>query len=426
MPTGFASAVRGMEMTDEHIDATAAILRSAFQEYISDPLRHADQQIDIAAHMFWEKIRHTPPFDSLENKVTIQLNGYSQPADIQGAATLLTQLLLRGASERAAIEFFAQKIEDNAADVWEITEFKGVKVEQIINLSDNCWIYPNSQVPDDQKRRSIFSRIAMPGKLFIGQTAAIVHRFNHSPIILDESDRDSIQIATARNNSLLESRWQVRENLRRAAIICSSSPIELGYTYTTTGELSIYSSSMMTAKDIDSGIMDDQLLDFESIREKLRLLSVMKNSGSLSVAIDRLSKSRYYDTREDSAIDLGIAVEALLMHGEQESKSEIGFKLGLRAGWLLGNTVDERVAVKKRVAALYGARSTAAHRGRLKPSKFDQPDADSLVLSLINTLLNRGDMPDWTSLTFGGQSVAGSAPSADTADGSISAQPFGP
>lgn len=122
-----------------------------------------------------------------------------------------------------------------------------------------------------------------------------------------------------------------------------------------------------------------------------------------------LGAIRFVDSRSRSkvlnrAIDLGMASELLLMfdNGKHDKRGEFRNKIGLRAGWLLGADVDERLEVSKNLMALYDARSSAVHMGKL-PKGFATkgPGYDNEVQNVILRLLHMGAYPDWSRLLFG-------------------------
>jgi hypothetical protein len=64
----------------------------------------------------------------------------------------------------------------------------------------------------------------------------------------------------------------------------------------------------------------------------------------------------------DSAIDLGIILESLFL---PDQGAELSYRLKMRAGKLLGQTVDERETLSRHFGKLYDIRSTAVHTGEL-------------------------------------------------------------
>ena len=391
-----------MSLTDSELD-TAAIRLIEATAQLQVQHRPDDWPWIFTLHSFWSHIKQIPPFNMLENKQALLANGSGWPVDVTGPSQFLIDSLRKGLNPRQTVQDFANEVEKNAVIIWEVTALLGAKVDTIVDFGNNCWLYPSSMLPDDHHRRHIFASKWPPQVPHEVDMAAIVQKIERSPYLVNKDDSETIKAHGKKNSSEVEGRSAFRDRIRSSILLSGAHAVELGWTYTTTERASIYSSSSMTG---GPNVNDDHLFptpfDVEACKSTLLTLAKMQNSKSLTVPIDRLGRSRVNRTREDSAIDLGVAMEALLMHGDSKANQEISFKLGTRAGWLLGTNVEDRMAVKKRVGNLYTARSRAAHGGTLMPNDFNQEDADALVKSLINAVLELGEMPDWIKLTFGG------------------------
>jgi hypothetical protein len=134
----------------------------------------------------------------------------------------------------------------------------------------------------------------------------------------------------------------------------------------------------------------------------------------IDTALFRLSETWGGWNLEERSIDPGISLEAVLMHLPGKPKgenNEISYKLGVRASWLVGATLDERLAMFKKVRRLYDFRSKAVHSGKIetKPEKWQALDEEielgiALTGRIIIALLARGAWPKWDELVLGGDS----------------------
>jgi hypothetical protein len=136
--------------------------------------------------------------------------------------------------------------------------------------------------------------------------------------------------------------------------------------------------------------------------------------GPIETSMARLAAAWGGRNRESRAVDLGIALESMLMFevgtGGREPSTEIRYKLGLRAAWLAGNEFADRESVFRSVRQLYDLRSQAAHAGRVSVSSNNWQAVNekieagiALTGQLIITLLSRGSWPDWNRLVLGGR-----------------------
>lgn len=124
--------------------------------------------------------------------------------------------------------------------------------------------------------------------------------------------------------------------------------------------------------------------------------------ASLRLALDRVSRSRSLNSDlADRALDLGLALEILTMHGER-NKSELNMRLSTRVALLLGGCPEERRSNLKAAKKLYDYRSAAAHTGRIETNFHeDQVALDRLVCRVASKIIDRGKFPVWQDIQIG-------------------------
>ena len=83
------------------------------------------------------------------------------------------------------------------------------------------------------------------------------------------------------------------------------------------------------------------------------------------IASERWRKSKTHQHYEDQMIDLCIVLESLYLSDISE-KSELSFRLRLRAAWFLGEDKDDRKRLLAVLKKIYDYRSTIVHGGELK------------------------------------------------------------
>jgi len=125
--------------------------------------------------------------------------------------------------------------------------------------------------------------------------------------------------------------------------------------------------------------------------------------------LDRLSLSGRRGRTVDRHLDVGIALEAVLAFGDQ-TKTDIGYRLRVRAARFLGGTLDERRGIAERVKKLYQRRSTIGHGEDLAKAKsleeaerrWQELTRDRvLVARVIMRALEKG-IPDWETFDLEG------------------------
>lgn len=127
---------------------------------------------------------------------------------------------------------------------------------------------------------------------------------------------------------------------------------------------------------------------------------------TLELAVSRLTSAIWRESGtfplQDRILDETIALE--IMYGL--SSNELTFKLAARAGHLLAEDTDERLAIYDRVVSLYTARSSIVHgdmrrkrkrRGTLDLHTIAHSGFD-LARQTLSRLLKQGEFPDWKKL----------------------------
>ncbi len=145
-------------------------------------------------------------------------------------------------------------------------------------------------------------------------------------------------------------------------------------------------------------------LDGESIAELFHRFEDLKPSEKnvMRVSLDRLNQALRRQNIVDKAIDLGIALEVMLLHGiGEKDRGELSYRSSIRGATFLGGRKPERLKTLKLLKDAYGLRSKAVHSGVLKKGKKGPPpeqvleDATSTCARIARKLIDRGSFPDW-------------------------------
>jgi hypothetical protein len=124
----------------------------------------------------------------------------------------------------------------------------------------------------------------------------------------------------------------------------------------------------------------------------------------LRISLQRLNLSRRRNSPVDRAIDLGIALESLLLH-DGTPDAQISFPFRLRGAWLLGQDGTSRRNYYKLFKELYELRCKAVHNGRFD-TKFSKKandllkKGDELCIGVIAWILEHKRMPNWEGLVL--------------------------
>lgn len=144
----------------------------------------------------------------------------------------------------------------------------------------------------------------------------------------------------------------------------------------------------------------------EDINRFLQLTGRVKKACLMASA--RLDFARRRITAGDSAIDLATAFEALLATNDE--RSEITYRLKLRAAIILGDSLEERENIFRQMGELYKLRSKVVH-GTLSTTSNSTDSATvqwatGVCSRLLTLVVRAGRMPDLQKLVLIGSSEA--------------------
>lgn len=350
------------------------------------------------------ELDHLYPFNLFNGKWFVNGNG-GGGCRLDGQIAVfqwITRRLFTGSTPEEIVAIAEDQILANSLNVWEITKVAGITVADIVELTNDAWLFPNKQLPDTPTKKSAFVEwISMIGQPIQTDTAALVRQFAASPIYIDANDdklRSELETSRMAEQT---ARSDFIHRLKYALLLQGNGPVEMEITYAATGEDNIIPAGSGTWSMLHSShIFQNQTPDVPQTLYWLRKIEEFNKPSAMYLAIERLGRARGGFDAVNKIIDLGMALEIALMHDDQNAKEEITAKTGLRAGWLLGTTPEERLAIKRSASKLYGARSKAVHTGKVD-AKLDLTTADQLVVSVLKKILDRGAFPEWDALVFG-------------------------
>lgn len=214
-------------------------------------------------------------------------------------------------------------------------------------------------------------------------SAGLSVRFEH-PVLYEASD--STKRATMHSAAVTPYRDAFQRAYRALlimGIVRPQPPALVGRVLLVSEDLpGTFSPSLSPHVEIDSAwpqldLTPSQYSEAAALYDALERLPEDRRDNML-MPLRRL-RSAMTETKDfaDAAIDLGIAFESMLVRGDETT--EVLYRLSMRGAAILGTTTAERVSLRKRLAAIYAMRSTAAHRGgvplRIKGSGGGDSDA---------------------------------------------------
>ena len=157
----------------------------------------------------------------------------------------------------------------------------------------------------------------------------------------------------------------------------------------------LFDHSLLWASDaqIDGSMVKDQYIKISQFEVGMR--EVLRH------AIDRLNLAKRRDNLVDRAIDLGISLEMLLLHGKNE-KTELSFRIAMHGATFVGGSSSEQQTNFAIIKRAYQLRSDGVHSGRLKSRDVEKAQTDinaaiNLATVVALKVLDLGRFPNWES-----------------------------
>jgi hypothetical protein len=311
--------------------------------------------------------------------------------------------LVAGDTPEDILAAFDHELAHNSATYLDVSPVFGVDINAICELAEGIRIIPASEVSPWWKPHPIHHWMALPnlptGTCYLTQSYRVEPAFEvQSGGSPGGQGSETSPVATERE--------RLRQQVRLACLLAGIGDVELPISMSVPDRKSLFvgGDGNIASRPIAAYPVVAFPTEATAVKRAFDQLAAFAEIESLTRAIDRLGRARLARNAVDQALELGIAAEIALMHGDPSGNTEITHKIGSRAAWLLGQNAEERATIFGEIKALYHARSKAVHEGTLpKKSKVDLSEADRLVTQVLNAIAARGRFPNWSNLTMGGK-----------------------
>lgn len=324
------------------------------------------------------------------------------------AEWLLAQSMTKSPNE--VVDAIARYIEMEFAPAWEILAVAGVEVTKPVELVDGIRLVPFGQVP---RSRVTDSLIGVPefipggsmgiSKLPVPGSALIVRRQQRPKVVPELPDPSENVTPHLQQATMLQI-------CKALTLIGPSSPAPLAHwihldDWTPLANVgqgwgaSVH--EFFPSKSFDLTSSADDLV--RTVKSYLDLPQDVRES--LDVAIDRLNLSLRRESDVDSAIELRVALEALLAKDLDEN-APVSYSIRIRGSYLASTKPDKRISAYENLNEVYKICSQAVHMGRFA-SKYEVNAREILSLGaeicaqLIRQVISVGRIPDWKRLVLG-------------------------
>ena len=337
----------------------------------------------------------------------VSFAGAGHALDPDVLPNVLLARVLRGESAEHAIAVARAFSKDGSSAAFWYGALAGVTVAAPCTLAEGLDIIPWTAVPSgaqkswlDDKRERAFAaplrptancaiRIALPRRPALFQTAmedgAMANMSDQPWFRAFERATDAIRcmtIVSAQPVAILASWAEPTENILQDFVGTSTQ------SYPDLSNPAVFGSSL-TAAPLDEIATADTFLRFSDFSGADR--------AALCTAIDRIGAALRWKTEVDKAIDLGIALEVLLLH-DLDDPGELTYRIGLRGAQFLGGDTAARLSNFRRLKKIYALRSKAVHKGTVEADEkaaSTLEDAVAISKAITRKLIANGRFPEW-------------------------------
>jgi hypothetical protein len=317
-------------------------------------------------------------------------------------------------------KLFCSLVETNSTPAIAVMAVTGVKADATIKLGEDIQLMPMTSVPDSIPRAEAL-RLTNRSHIRSPASTGLVTNFKYQPAFYwPDPDEDfrwpdkGFQIAWAAAKQCVNG---ALDDLREARMLLSL--LELNPTYlmawvqsknlsishSIVRHMLVHDGSDLLSREIPSYDFVIEENDVKQITDAFFGISALNRRKILRVPLDRLDRSIHENDFTDKVIDLGIALEALLLHEQKGDRCELKFRLGLRGAWLLGSDAEERVEIQRALGKVYQLRSDAVHVGKVERNDSNERVIEQgtvLCRRLIRKMIEAHGRIDWNTLVLGG------------------------
>ena len=347
-----------------------------------------------------------------------QTGGYGMSIQEHTVPHRMVDSIIVGKSAKSLVEE-ARAFAASPTSVTEsYTPVAGATVAEVASLGDNIELVPWSEVPDvDQKKifdsnrpyYSFMSSLPVPLPLRAAANMAVRVRSAECQVLFSSSQeaqevREAVTIATT------EQAARIRDIVRCITLQGERGVASLGQWELFEKEIANFAG---TGSSFNGALFDNAVytasrdpvaLEAECIAHLFRRFEAFKDSAKdpLRISVDRLNQALRRPDIVDKAIDLGIALEVMLLHSiDPTERGELRYRSSIRGAMFLGGDKQDRLNTFKLLKDAYDLRSKAVHAGALTAKKNASPPSEilekaaSVCANIARKVIERGSFPDW-------------------------------
>ena len=382
--------------------------RAVFYQYLPKPNADSSDLVDLLAQHPVIRRNCDGTGRDMATFVTMPSKGFRM--QLRDLAWLLTRSAVRqGCREAAAqVERFLALSAANQVPGYEVVVFCGLSMVGEVEISEGAEILSYERAAERGLVNNDLPGPANPMPDYIGMGALVLAReMTWGPCIVPPSTSKDLGLSTPTPSfrclpecssgvifDLLSITTSHRVQIL-SMLCCAPDFFDVNPNFGPGSCTSFREDDAWTKKELTP----EHIGDLQGLVRAWSQFEIQKR-GTLELALNRLASSiqrnrgRFW--LQDRILDTAIALEVMY----ELAFPELSYRLMTRAGHLLADTTDERIAISEQMKRFYGLRSSIAH-GRKKGNAREDADSGSdLAQRTLRELLRRGGFPDWERLVM--------------------------
>ncbi len=293
--------------------------------------------------------------------------GGSFRTNLESMGRLLLARAIASGDVRGTVETFRSYIERNSAPIIAVMAVSGVRTAKEVRLGPDIQLVPMASLPASMQRgealgQSHFHPLAIRSRIL----CALVISLDFAPVFYLAGEEGSAAKQQQMQERVVKAFGDLNEARRLFTLLGINTANRMSWiqpedplmsTGLNTGVLVNDESFIRTPIEVDA-------MAIEALAGAYFQIDQRRRHSTLGIPLDWLDRCSSEFDLANRSIDLGIALEALLLHDmDKEDRGELRFRLSLRGAWLIGNNEAERANIRTTLMKVYDLRSRAVRTG---------------------------------------------------------------
>jgi hypothetical protein len=330
--------------------------------------------------------------------------------------TRLISLGLAGGDIAGAIDSAKRFATSGESSIEVYAPVVGLRATEVIDLEEGFALIPWEQVPEGLAKNTFSgNQDYYVGQFFLPRAAASSAFRISLPArqILFASNEEAATLLSMAPNEVAQTSARVADAVRCAVVLSGRTIVAVGSwshfadpVAQMVGPSGYSWSHEFTDMSLLAAAHEPQSIDGPAFSAAFQNFLRLPESeqAALRIVLDRINVSLRRATLVDRAIDLGIALEAMMLHDSSQSKDrgELRYRTAIRGAAFVGGTREERARNFRIMREAYDIRSEAVHAGKLDEKKKNRrdaspiiADASQLTLSIARKIIGLARFPVW-------------------------------